>query len=122
MSNGYSVDFSAEMQDYAGRTVIEEYTPNSGEKTTRPMTLGAASLMALDTELEIDRNRNVEDKIKRALLAEYIYGAMQRKKPAPLTAEEVALLKDRLGRVLVARVVLIAVRMLDPNSAKPRAD
>ncbi len=55
------------------------------------------------------------DKVKHGMLAEKIYTA---KEPIALTAEEIALLKDRIARHATSLTVMRAYALLDPASVR----
>jgi len=85
---------------------------NGDPKVPVALTLGEVAVTALESQLEEDKQATGADKFKRDELARKIYG----KKDVALPAEEIATIKDRIGKSFGAMVVGAAWRMLDPAS------
>jgi hypothetical protein len=81
-----------------------------------PMTLGDAAVGALEVILEEDRQATGAAKFKLDELARKIY----KKKDAVLLVEEVATIKERIGKYYGPMVIGPAWRILDPAEAKPK--
>lgn len=78
-----------------------------------PMTLGECCYLALRGASQQDQTSGLEQKLKLHKLMKKIL----KDNEADLTAEEVALLKDRIGRMfLSAEIVGVAADMLDPET------
>jgi hypothetical protein len=81
-----------------------------------PMTLGDAAASALETILEEDRQSPGAEKFKLDELARKIY----KKKDAVLLVEEIATIKNRIGKYYGPIVIGPAWRILDPAETKPK--
>ena|ERR1039458_3686729 len=81
-----------------------------------PMTLGDAAVSALETILDEDRQAPGAEKFKLDELARKIY----KKKDAVLLIEEIAKIKDRIGKYYGPVVIGPAWRMLDPAETKAK--
>lgn len=77
-----------------------------------PMTLGDAAVIALETSADDDRTQSGEEKFKRDQLARKIYN----QKDVVLSIEEIALIKTRIGKILVPAVIGAAWPLLDPST------
>lgn len=76
-----------------------------------PMTLGYVCVSALEAQLPDDRGMPGVEKFNLDLLAREIYG----KKSAVLSVEEIAKIKDRVGKVWGPMIVGAAWPLLDPS-------
>lgn len=79
------------------------------EKKEKESTLSGVCSDALLTKLEGDERATGKDKMELFLLAQKIYNA----KDADLTAEEVAKIKERVGKSFAAIMVGIVYPLLD---------
>ena len=77
---------------------------------TQPMTLGDVCVNALETPTDSDHTMPGADKFKLDQLARKIYQNAN----ADLTVEELATLKDRVGKLWGPLIVGAAWRLLDP--------
>jgi hypothetical protein len=75
-----------------------------------PMTLGDVAVTALETSLDEDRGITGAVKFERDELARKVY----KKSSVILTAEQLASIKERIGKVYSAMIVGAAWRLLDP--------
>lgn len=87
---------------------------NGESKTADPMTLSDVSVAALETVLDEDRSASGAVKFERDELARKVYKATA----VVLTAEQIATIKERIGKVCPTIIVGAAWRMLDPAAAK----
>lgn len=88
----------------------------SAKEPERKLTLARACELALDTPLREDQDEALSKKLARGKLVEQIFeaGASANMKVLDLTAEEIALLKERVGKVFtVASVVRAICKQLD---------
>ena len=104
---GRPIDFTASIIGIDGKPMM-----NGDPKVPVALTLGEVAVTALESQLEEDKQATGADKFKRDELARKIYG----KKDVALPAEEIATIKDRIGKSFGAMVVGAAWRMLDPAS------
>jgi hypothetical protein len=72
--------------------------------------LGVACVNALESQLPDDQREQGQEKFKRDELARKVFG----QKSVALTVEQVASIKDRIGRAYGPVVVGAAWRILDP--------
>jgi len=100
-----TIDFTTALVGLDGKPMM-----NGDPKTPVALTLGEVSVTALEAQLEEDRTATGADKFKRDELARKVY----QKKSVALTAEEIATIKDRIGKSFGAMVVGAAWRLLDP--------
>lgn len=100
------IDFTAPLLRLDGKPMRA-----SDAKDAPVMTLGDAAVGALEAVTEEDRNTAGIDKFKRDQLARKVF----EKRDAVLTVEEIALIKDRIGKVYAPSVIGAAWPMLDPS-------
>lgn len=107
-----AIDFTQVMKGLDGTPFTQ--TNSAVDKTPKQeqLTLGDVSVNALETLVPEDAKLTGEDKFKMDLLARKVYKA----KSVTLTADEVKLLKERIGKLYGATIVGAAWRMLDPEA------
>lgn len=100
-------DMTVQLTDMAGQPLQE--------KEGKPLTLGRACILALDTSLLQDREEDLLKKLTRGKLAEDIFDAMTEGKDLQLSAENTALLKERIGKTFTAASVVRKIcKLIDP--------
>ena len=99
-----SIDFTQALKGLDGKPITDGATP------AIKITLSVVSVNALESALLGDERLAGADKFKMDTLARKIF----ENKAALLTAEDIALLKERLGKAYGALVVGAAWRLLDP--------
>lgn len=99
------IDFNQPLVGLDGKPIL-----TGDAKAPIVLTLGEASVTALENTLEEDKTATGAEKFKRDELARKVY----KKSDVVLTAEEIALIKDRIGKSYGALVVGAAWRILDP--------
>jgi hypothetical protein len=82
--------------------------------TREQQTLGDVALVALLAMIDEDKNLDPRKKFERDQLARKVFRA----KNAALSAEEIALIKERIGKVLGPAQVGAAWPLLDPTLAR----
>lgn len=107
-----AIDFTTALSTISGKPILQD--PKDSKSI---FTLGDAAVVALEGEIESDRGESGEQKFKRDQLARKIYGQSS----IVLTVEEIALIKDRIGKVASPVVVGAAWPLLDPAVA-PKGD
>jgi hypothetical protein len=100
----HAIDFTAKLVGFDGR-----YLTNGDAKV--PLTLSDAAVLSLEAPLEADRNMPGIERFKHDELARKIYNNSH----AILSIEEIALIKDRIGKMSNPVVVGAAWRLLDPS-------
>jgi hypothetical protein len=83
---------------------------NGDARTPTPLTLGDAAVNALESQTPDDAKSSGAEKFKLDELARKVY----RNKDVTLSVEEIAIIKDRIGKVYGPMVVGAAWRILDP--------
>jgi hypothetical protein len=101
------IDFTQELHGLDGKPIP---LAKSGDKPSENTTLSEVSVTALVMQLDEDRSMSGATKFSNSELARKIYKA----KNAILTAEEVATIKDRIGKVYPPLIVGAAWPLLDP--------
>ncbi|MGD0799004.1 MAG: hypothetical protein ABR910_14905 [Acidobacteriaceae bacterium] len=84
---------------------------NGDARTTAPLTLGDAAVNALESQTPDDLKSSGADKFKLDELARKVY----RNSDVTLSVEEIAAIKERIGKVYGPMVVGAAWRILDPG-------
>jgi hypothetical protein len=102
-AQGRPVDFSSVLVGVDGK-------PLMGADGKSSMTLSDAAVLALETVLDEDRTATGAEKFRFDELARKIYRA----KNVVLPVEELALIKQRIGKVFGPAVVGPVWRLLDP--------
>lgn len=107
------IDFSTALTGLTGEPIR---TPNEDGTPGEVMTLGLMAINVLLTTLIDERTGQPEnvapvEKVRHAKLAQDIFSA---KAPLDLPAEDIALLKDRIGRAGAPLAVARAWAILDP--------
>jgi hypothetical protein len=102
-------DFTQTLTGFDGKPII-----NGDAKNGSSLTLGEACINALEATLQSDAQTTGADKFKLDQLARKIY----RSTDVVLSIEEIALLKERIGKVYSPVVVGAAWRVLDPSDNK----
>jgi len=111
-----AIDFNQVLMGFTGKPLLQRGDcpqPKRGEEDTCeqvPMTLGDIAVTALLTGLPADQNEEPIKKFQRDRLARRVYKAV-----VVLTPEDVALLKDRIGRVYGPVQVGASWPLLDPT-------
>lgn len=109
MKDARTIDFAEVL-----KTLYGENMKGDGDVD---LTLGRCCLMALDNAAQGEPSASAEEKINRYLIGVKIFEAERDKRSIALSAEEVALVKKRIGMIFVnAFVVGAAMAMLDPAS------
>jgi len=99
------IDFTQEIKGLDGKPVM-----NGDAKPSMPMTLGDVAVVALEASLDEDKGVTGAMKFERDELARKVY----KKSSVVLTAEQLATIKERIGKVYSAMIVGAAWRLLDP--------
>jgi hypothetical protein len=99
-----TIDFTVTLVNYDGKLLTDGAT-----KDAKPLTLGDVAVLALETSLDEDRQISGVVKFQRDQLARKIY----KNKEAVLTIEEIALIRDRIGKVCTPIVVGAAWPLID---------
>ena len=84
--------------------------PNTGSDPKKPLTIGDVTVQALETLLDEDRKSTGAEKFHMDEIARKVY----QNKKAVLTAEQISMIKDRIGKVYGPLIVGAAWRVLDP--------
>ena len=100
----HHIDFTQPLIGFDNKPLI---LPNA----TRPMTLGEAVVNALLTSTPDDQKLSGVEKYKLDALARKVYAA----KDVELSVEELATIKDRVGKVSTPILVGAVWRILDPT-------
>lgn len=104
------IDFTVKLVNIDGKPFT-----NGDAKPAADLTLKDACVLALESSTDDDRQATGADKFKRDELARKIYHDA---KNAILTVDELALIKDRVGKIYGAAVVGAVWRLLDPAVTK----
>ena len=114
------IDFTQPLIGMDGNPITSLLPPQGSSADAKgvltPMTLGDAAVSALETILEEDRQSPGAEKFKLDELARKIY----KKKDAVLLVEEIATIKNRIGKYYGPIVIGPAWRILDPAETKPK--
>lgn len=112
---GDGIDFSQQLSGIDGKPLLND----AASKPDKPMylTLGDVAIIALEAQLQEDAQATGAEKFKRDELARKIFGA----KAVSLSIEELASIKERIGKAFPAVTVGAAWRLLDPAVTKPAA-
>ncbi|MCI0557509.1 MAG: hypothetical protein MN733_03360 [Nitrososphaera sp.] len=97
-----AVDFSQVIKDQYDKPIVRQ-----GE--TSPLTLGQVASIAL---FNVDDKTTPEDRYRRGILGTKIAIS---KADMPLTAEEISIIKDAIGRAFGPLIVARSWGMLDPG-------
>lgn len=97
------IDFSQEITGVDGTKLMEA--------SDKPLTLRAASVLALIAQYEDEKHMDAREKFTRGLMATRIQRA---KVPVELKVDEVATLKRLVGKAFGPAVVVAAWPLLDP--------
>src|SRR5208282_870450 len=97
------IDFTQEIKGLDGKPVM-----NGDAKPSMPMTLGDVAVVALEASLDEDKGVTGAMKFERDELARKVY----KKSSVVLTAEQLATIKERIGKVYSAMIVGAAWRLL----------
>ena len=108
-----AIDFDAPLIDLDGKPF---QVPMADGKTPENLTLGMAAIIAINNQEKPNSPTPPEKKYKDGLLAQKIY-----KKKVTLTVEEIASLKEAIGKQFGPLVILSAYKMLDPALAEKEA-
>lgn len=108
--NGRGIQFATVLHDYKKRPVLQD---------NAELTLGDLALVALDTAVNGADKEGLKPKLQRARLMDKIMDGLQNIQPIELTAEEIALIKDRIGQMVSSAYLARQVCLLiDPASDK----
>jgi hypothetical protein len=99
-----AIDFTQTILGIDGKAILE--LPSGGP----PLTLSEVAVTALVTMTADDQRMPGIEKFKLDVLARKVYN----NKSAELSAEEIATIKDRIGKVCSPPIVGAAWRLLDP--------
>lgn len=105
------IDFSTVLTQLNGKPILL-----GAEDDAPPMTLANACIMALTNPVIGDDQDAGDAKFARFQLAQRIHDAVEKQEPLALKAEDVAALKDRIGRAWPVMVVGRAWPLLDPQA------
>ena len=106
-AQGRTVDFTQQLTGLDGKAITLTSAPDSP-----PATLSDIAIMALTAQFNDEQTMPGSKKFELYELARKVYHG----KAVVLTAEEVATLKDRIGRFWGPSVVGAAWPLLDPNA------
>ena len=108
---GKAIDLTQVIKDLEGKPLAD-----SSDKDGKPIpiTLGDAIVKALEANLPEDANAAGLAKFERDALALRVY----KHNSVTLTADEVTMIKERVGRYGSTRLVGVVWRMLDPSLDK----
>lgn len=84
--------------------------PLAGADKDKPLTLGDVAVTALESPTEDDKAKTGEEKFKLDQLARKVY----QNKSVTLTVEEIATIKERIGKIYGPLVVGATYPLLDP--------
>jgi hypothetical protein len=90
-------------------TVLIGTMGNELKDKDQTLTLGAVSIDALLVSVDADRNLSGPDKFKYGELARKVHN----EPTAPLSVEEIALIKDRIGKVYPPEVITPAWHLIE---------
>lgn len=107
------IDLTQELRDAQGRPFIYQIEPDPAKP--RPMTLADACVNALETTTQDDSRLTGEQKFKMDELARQILS----KSATPLTVEQIAILKERIGKIYSPAVIGAAWRLLEEQPDAP---
>ncbi len=99
------IDFTQALKGMDGKPIL-----NSDEKPPVPMTLSDASISALLLQTADDQRMSGAEKFRLAQLAQRVY----KSKDVVLSVEDLATLKDRIGKICTPLVVGASWPLLDP--------
>lgn len=105
------IDFTTVLKGMDGKPLLA-----SAAKDAPPLTLGEVCVNALETIMDSDRQMSGAEKFKLDDLARRIF----EKSDVVLSAEDIATLKERVGKVYGPLVVGNAWRLLDPAVELPK--
>lgn len=113
----HTIDFTQEVKGLDDKPIMQPLATDSGAKPVA-LTLGDVAVNALVTPMDGDIKLTGEDKFKMNELARKIY----KHKAVVLTAEDLKLVKERIGKLYAATVVGYAWHVLDgePGGAVPK--
>lgn len=111
-----TIDFTQELKGIGGLPLIEckaQLVPGQTcpADQVRKLTLGDISTAALEVNLDEDRGLSPNDKFQHDQLARKIYGNSS----VALSAEDIALIKNRIGKAFGPAQVGAAWPLLDPS-------
>ena len=105
-----SINFTEVMKGLNGAEIMQPGATQNDKPT--PLTLGDIVVNALTTPLQADQTLSGEDKFKMFLLAQRVFG----KKAVTLAPDELKIIKDRIGKVYGASIIVgVAWEALDPT-------
>lgn len=108
------INFATTLSDLDGNGIKEP-----SKEGSRAITVGDVCCKVLDTVLNSDKEDTYKDKIHKWELMRAIHGSVTKAEPLEVTAEEVALLKDRLCESGFPLIVYgRCVEVLDPKDNK----
>lgn len=102
------LDFTVALTGIDGRPMT--HTDAKGAPTDEILTLGDVCVIALEMQIEEDKNLPADKKFQRDELARKVY----KRNDVVLEAQDLAMLKERIGKVYGPAQVGPAWRLLDP--------
>jgi hypothetical protein len=102
-----TINFDQPLTAIDGKPIMQ----NPQDPKSAAVTLGDVAVNALETQTQDDAKMTGLDKFKLDALAHKIY----KNKAADLTPDEVASIKDRIGKIYPQLFVGAAWRLLDPS-------
>lgn len=106
------IDFTQTIKGLDGKAIVPS-VQNGGDGKT-PVTLSDVCVNALESQLQTDAQMSGQEKFKLDQLAHKIYN----QKHVDLSIEEIALIKERVGKVSPTIVVGAVWGILDPPAKK----
>jgi hypothetical protein len=103
------IDFSQILTSLDGQAVPN--CPAGNCNNPPPLTLGDAVVLALTVNLPDDKNTTSDEKFKRYVLAQKIYGHSK----VDLKAEDISKIKEAIGKAYGPVVLGRAWQLLDPE-------
>jgi hypothetical protein len=100
-----AIDFTAKLYTVGNKPIVRD------SASKEAMTLGDAAVEALESITDEDRNAPAAKKFERDRLARKVY----QQSAVVLSVEEVAEIKDRIGKLYGAAVIGAAWPLLDPS-------
>jgi hypothetical protein len=114
----YTINMTQVLVDENGRPIKDEYMQEPDDPQClkcRPLTLGAAVAHALFAALPSEKDVSGEQKFSRGTLALRI----ENDPTAKLTASEVTVIKDLVGKLYSSIIITRVFPLIDPNAGPP---
>lgn len=104
------IQFCQPVEDNRGNPLPDPDKAMNGTK----LTLGRACELALDSPLQDDANEGLKKKLSRGVLIDQILQAEKIAKPLTVKTEDIAMIKERVGKVFTAASTVRRIcKMLD---------